>query len=210
MNLTFPVFTPPAASSYGSTMPMRVPWEPPNLAGAINEGIKSGATLATSFMTGAKTVQEIRAQEAASKAAIAAMHDPNLQQNISYELGPSGFTARVVSPAEVQIARAGMVKTQAETEASRAATAERLGQTPEAQARIAKEKQATEAEKATTAKTQMETGAGNVFEQRSAQAAQTQSGLLNPQANTTTTTSTADTGTASTDGSNQTQVDFNQ
>jgi hypothetical protein len=192
MNLTFPVFTPPAASSYGSTMPMRVPWEPPNLAGAINDGLKTGASLATSFLTNRKTAQEIQAEEAASKGAIAAMHDPNLRGNIGYEMGPGGFTARIISPAEAAIARANLAKTAAETEQAAAGAAEKRGETPGAQAEI-------EAKKAQTGKTQMETAAPNTFMQRDAAAAQTNSGMINPNApataNTAATNNTANTTT---------------
>ena len=91
MNLNFPVFTPPLASSYGSTQPMRVPWEPPNLSGAIEGGLQTGAKLATDFLANRKTAAEVQAEEAAAKPAIAAMNDPNRQPYVSYGVGPTGF-----------------------------------------------------------------------------------------------------------------------
>jgi hypothetical protein len=194
MNLTFPVFTPPAASSYGSTMPMRVPWEPPNLAGAISDGLKTGANLATQYLTNQKTAKEVQAQEAASSQAIAAMHDPSLKRNISYGVSPSGFTATVISPAEADIARANLAKTGAETEEAYAGAAQRRGLTPEAQAKTAQ----SEAE---TRKIQMETGYPNVFSQR---AAASKSGFITTDAATDGTT--GGTGGA-TDGTN---INWNQ
>lgn len=122
MQLEFPVFKPPEASSYGSTMPMKVPWEPPNLVGAIQGGLELGGKLATDYMQNRKTAQEIQAEEAVGKQAIAAMHDPNRQQYVGYEAGPGGFTAKVMSPFEAMTAQATLAKTGAETEEARART----------------------------------------------------------------------------------------
>jgi hypothetical protein len=163
MNLTFPVFTPPAASSYGTTTPITVPWSPPDLAGAINSGINTGAKLATDALVNRKTMAEIQAEEQAAKVGIAQLHDPNLQRNISTQVGPGGFTARVLSPAEVALAQQQLAAEQAKTAASQAETAAKYGTTAPSQAQIEKIKAETEQEKAKTAL--MGT---NVFERRGA------------------------------------------
>jgi len=148
MSLNFPVFTPPAANTYGSTMPMRVPWEPPNLSGAIEGGLQTGAKLATDFLTNRKTAQQIQAEELAQRGAIAAANDPNLAQYRSYEMGPSGFTAKVMSPADAAIQQANIAKTTAETaearERTRAIAPSTAAKTAEEQAAAEKARRETE------------------------------------------------------------------
>jgi hypothetical protein len=157
MNLTFPVFTPPAASSYGSTQPMAIPWHPPDFAGAINAGIQTGSKLATDFLQNRKTAQEINAEEAVAKPAIQAMHDPNMRQYAGYSVGPGGFTATIMSPAAARIQQAeyaekmaGIGKSTAETAEAQQRTAAGYGQTAEAQSKLA-------SEEAARKKTEMET-----------------------------------------------------
>jgi hypothetical protein len=153
--LTFPVFTPPAASSYGTTTPITVPWHPPDLAGAINAGLETGGRLATEFMQNRKTAQEIQAEEQASKVAIAAMADPARAQYMSAEVGPGGFTANVMSPFEAQLQRVGMGKTLAETREAQARTAGALGQTAPSQSEMAAREAQRQKEEAEAQKTRM-------------------------------------------------------
>jgi hypothetical protein len=134
--LSFPVFTPPAASSYGTTNPMTVPWTPPDLAGAINAGIKTGAGLATDAITNKKSLNEIAAEEQAQKIAIARASAPGAGYYTSVGMGPAGAEVKVLSPAEIEVQRAEMATRQAAAEEARARTAQTYGQTPEAQAKI--------------------------------------------------------------------------
>jgi len=147
MNLSFPVFTPPAASSYGSTQPMRVPWTPPDLAGALNAGLETGGKLATEFMQNRKTAQEVQAEEQAQRAALAAMSDPNRRAQMGFEMGPGGFTARLPSPLDIYTKQAELAKTGAETAEARERTRV-IG--PESESKIAQEKARTEQEKVQT------------------------------------------------------------
>jgi hypothetical protein len=143
MNLTFPVFTPPAASSYGSTQPMAVPWTPPNLAGALNAGLETGGRLATQFMQNKKTAAEVQSEEQALKMAAAAAADPNRRGQMGFTMGPGGATATLPSPYELALTQANIAKSGAETEESRARTAGQYGQTAESAAKIAQEQEAT-------------------------------------------------------------------
>jgi hypothetical protein len=144
MNLTFPVFTPPAASSYGSTQPMAIPWKPPDLAGALNAGLETGGKLAAQYMTNKKTAAEVQAEEQALRMATAAAADPNRRGQMGFTLGPGGATATLPNPYELALQRASVAKTGAETEEARARTAGQYGQTAEAQAKIAQEQAAAE------------------------------------------------------------------
>lgn len=137
VGLTFPVFTPPAASSYGTTNPMAVPWTPPDLAGALNKGIETGAHLATDAIANKKSLQAISAEEQAAKQAIIAQSQPGAAQRTTVEMGPGGYTTRVISPAELQLNQAQIARERAAIEAEKARTAEVYGQTPEAQSKIA-------------------------------------------------------------------------
>jgi hypothetical protein len=148
VGLTFPVFTPPAASSYGTTNPMAVPWTPPDLAGAINAGIKTGAGLATDALTNKKSLQEISAEEQAQKIAIARASQPGAGYYTTTSLGGPGAKVETLSQAQIEMQRAELANRAAQAEAERAATAERLGLTPEAKARIEKTKTETAKEKA--------------------------------------------------------------
>jgi hypothetical protein len=179
VGLSFPVFTPPAASSYGTTNPMTVPWTPPDLAGALNKGIETGAHLATDAIANKKSLSQIAAEEQAQKIAFARANAPGAGYYTTAGFGPGGAEVKVLSPAEVELQRAGLAKTAAETEASRAATAQTYGQTAEAQAKIAQ--QQAEAEKI-----RVQTGllGKNVFERR---AAAIDSGLITNQTSSDTT-----------------------
>jgi hypothetical protein len=137
--LSFPVFTPPAASSYGTTNPMPVPWTPPDLAGALNRGIETGAHLATDAIANRKSLSQIAAEEQAQKIAFARANAPGAAYYTSAGFGPGGAEVKVLSPAEIQMQQASLAKTAAEAEASRAATQHTLGQTPEAQQQIAQQ-----------------------------------------------------------------------
>jgi hypothetical protein len=136
VGLTFPVFTPPAASSYGSTQPMPVPWTPPDLAGAINAGIKTGAGLATDALTNKKSLQQIQGEEAAQKIAIERAHAPGAGYYTTTQMGAQGAEVKTLSPAEVEVQRADIASKAAAAEAERAAAAERRGETPGSQAEI--------------------------------------------------------------------------
>jgi hypothetical protein len=201
VGLTFPVFTPPAASSYGTTNPMPVPWTPPDLAGAINAGIKTGAGLATDALTNRKSLDQIQSEEAAQKIAIAQAHAPGAGYYTSTSMGPTGAEMKVLSPAEVEMQRAEIANRSAAAEAERAAAAERRGETPGAQAELAAKQAETKAKEAETQKTQVQTGllGANVFERR--RNALINSGITTPPpaSNTSTTTPPGYTG-----------VDFNQ
>jgi hypothetical protein len=175
VGLNFPVFTPPAASSYGTTNPMTVPWTPPDLAGAINRGIETGAHLATDAIANKKSLSQIAAEEQAQKLAIARASQPGAGYYTSVGMGPGGAEVKVLSPAEVEMQRAEIANRQAAAEQARATTAQTYGQTAEAQARIAQ--QQAEAEK-----TRVQTGllGQNVFQRR---AAALDSGLITPKTN---------------------------
>jgi hypothetical protein len=147
VGLTFPVFTPPAASSYGTTNPMPVPWTPPDLAGAINAGIKTGAGLATDALTNRKSLDQIQSEEAAQKAAIAQLHAPGAGYYTTTSLGPGGAEAKVLSPAEVEMQRAAIAKQQADIAAAQAETKARYGQTAPSQAELAAKEAETELKK---------------------------------------------------------------
>lgn len=200
VGLTFPVFTPPAASSYGTTNPMPVPWTPPDLAGAINTGIKTGAGLATDLFTNRKSLDQIQSEEAAQKIAIAQAHAPGAGYYTSTSMGPTGAEMKVLSPAEVEMQRAEIANRAATAEAERAAAAERRGETPEAQARIRAQEAERQAKEAETQKTQVQTGllGQNVATRRRNQAL-INSGVITPPQPSTTTSSPGYTG-----------VDFNQ
>jgi hypothetical protein len=162
VGLTFPVFTPPAASSYGTTTPVNVPWTPPDLAGAINAGMKTGASLATDALTNRKTLDQIQSEEEAQKVAIARAHSPGAGYYTTTSMGPGGAETKTLSPAEVEVQRAEIANRAATAEAERAAAAERLGTTPKAQAEIERTRAETEKTRAETADpfTQGTTGAG--------------------------------------------------
>lgn len=145
-NLTFPEFKPPTANQYGSTQPMAIPWTPPDLAGAINKGLELGGKMATDYLQNKKTAQEIQAEEAVGKQAIAAMHDPNRAQYMGYEVGPGGFTAKVMSPFEAMTAQYGLGKTQAETEEAKARAAQSVAEAGKTTATVTPEVQKTTAE----------------------------------------------------------------
>lgn len=130
LGLTFPVFTPPAASSYGTTNPMAVPWTPPDLAGAINQGIKTGAGLATDALTNRKSLQQIQAEEQAQKQAIIAQNQPGAAQRTSVEVGPGGTTTRMISPAELQLAQSQLAERNAQIARMQAEIQRMSGMTP--------------------------------------------------------------------------------
>jgi hypothetical protein len=148
MNLTFPVFTPPAASSYGTTTPIEVPWHPPDLAGALNAGLQTGAHLATSFMQNKKTAQEVNAEEQALKLATAAAADPARRAQMGFQFGAGGATATLPSALDYYTKQAELAKTQQETAEARARTGTI---TPESAAKIAEQQ-------AKTKQTEVQTG----------------------------------------------------
>jgi len=150
LNLQFPVFTPPAASSYGSTQPMAVPWKPPDLAGALNAGLRTGAEIGATFMNNRQKAQQLAAQRQAQQYAQTAMAQPGAAERMGVTMGPEGFTTTLLSPAELEMKRIQMLEAQTRAEEARAREAEIYGETPKAQA----EKKKTEAE---TAKAEAET-----------------------------------------------------
>lgn len=182
VGLTFPVFTPPAASSYGTTNPMAVPWSPPDLAGAINRGIETGAHLATDAIANKKSLQEISAEEQAQKIAIARASQPGAGYYTTTSLGGPAAKVETLSPAQVEMQRAELANRQATAQAELASAAERRGETPEARATIAQRE-------AETKKTEVQTSmlGQNVFQRT---AAQLDSGHITPNTTTPTTTPT--------------------
>jgi hypothetical protein len=163
--LTFPVFTPPAASSYGTTNPMAVPWTPPDLAGALNKGIETGAHLATDAIANKKSLSQIAAEEQAQKIAFAKANAPGAGYYTSAGFGPGGAEVKVLSPAEVEMQKAEMANRQAAAEAERARTAQTYGQTPEAQAEIElKKQQAAKAKRESMSQFDQAEGSGSAAE----------------------------------------------
>jgi hypothetical protein len=139
VGLTFPVFTPPAASSYGTTNPMPVPWTPPDLAGALNRGIETGAHLATDAIANRKSLSQIAAEEQAQKIAFARANAPGAGYYTTAGFGAGGAEVKVLSPAEVALQQSEMASRQATAQEARAAAQRTLGQTPEAQQQIIKQ-----------------------------------------------------------------------
>jgi len=130
MNLNFPVFTPPAASSYGSTQPMAIPWRPPDLAGALNAGLRTGSEIGATFMANRQKAQQLAAQRQAQQYAQAAMQQPGAAERMGVTMGPEGYTATVLSPAELEMKRIQILEAQTRAEEARAREAEIYGETP--------------------------------------------------------------------------------
>ena len=146
MSLTFPTFTPPAASSYGSTQPIQVPWHPPDLAGALNAGLETGGKLATQYMQNRKTAQEVQAEEQALKYGLAAA-DPAKRATMGFAFGAGGATATLPSAADYYAKQAEVAKSLAETTEARERTKTIA---PESKAKIAEQQAGTEKEKVQT------------------------------------------------------------